>query len=578
MPSNREIRRLFNLYAELLLLHNQNERLAALLSGAAYRLRNISEEVMGLSKKELSKQFRPEIIKALDELKNTSTVEALDELVQLTPQGIFEMMRIRGLGGKKLSVLWKTAGIDSIDVLLAACKKNKLSKIPGFGVKTQQNIINAIEAYRSSKDRFHYASVAETATALVQSLQHICKTKLIELCGEVRRQSLTVNGIEILAAVSQKNMNKDALRKFLIMQSRISLKYHNTKYKHHSDIKTSFRGQEVTQAHTLDEIPVTIYHTSKDDFYYRLFLRTGNESHVQKVLNKIKGKHNYMSEEAIYKKAKLPYIVPEMREDVAEWNFNKPASSLITAEDIKGVVHNHTTWSDGIDTLTDFVHACKSRHYEYVVISDHSKNAHYAGGLKEEKVLRQMQEIDKLNKQLEAQQKSGQPFKIFKSIECDILVSGELDYANDLLQLFDLVIISVHQLLKMDEAKATKRLIKAVENPYTTILGHVSGRQLLIRPGYPLNYKKVIDACAANRVVIEVNANPYRLDIDWQHISYALNKGVMISINPDAHSIAEINNIRWGVAAARKGGLTKDHTWNAMSLKEVEQWLKKRKH
>jgi DNA polymerase (family 10) len=201
------------------------------------------------------------------------------------------------------------------------------------------------------------------------------------------------------------------------------------------------------------------------------------------------------------------------------------------------------------------------------VISDHSKNAHYAGGLKEEKVLRQMEAIDLLNKKLK-------PFHILKSIECDIRVSGELDFENSLLKQFDLVIVSIHQLLKMDEQKATKRLIKAIENPYTTILGHMTGRQLLIRPGYPVNFTKVIDACAANGVVIEINANPYRLDMDWSHVPYAMKKGVMISVNPDAHSIAEIDNIRWGVSAARKGGLTKEMCWNTMGLGEVRRWLK----
>src|SRR5687767_15823264 len=155
--------------------------------------------------------------------------------------------------------------------------------------------------------------------------------------------------------------------------------------------------------------------------------------------------------------------------------------------------------------------------------------------------------------------------------------SGELDFEPGLLKKFDMVIVSIHQLLKMDEDRATKRIIKAVENPYTTILGHMTGRQLLIRPGYPVNFKKVIDACAANRVIIEINANPYRLDMDWSHIPYALKKGVMISVNPDAHSIAEIDNIRWGVAAARKGGLTKEMTWNAMPLEKIVKWLKKNK-
>jgi DNA polymerase (family 10) len=259
-----------------------------------------------------------------------------------------------------------------------------------------------------------------------------------------------------------------------------------------------------------------------------------------------------------------------MREDLAEWHFSQKPEDLVALKDIKGVVHNHTTWSDGVDTLKDFVEACIEKGYEYTVISDHSKNAHYAGGLKEEKVLRQMKEIDALNKKVK-------PFKIFKSIECDIRVNGDLDYEEELLEQFDLVIISIHQLLKMDEEKATRRLIKAIENPYTTILGHMTGRLLLIRPGYPVNYKKVIDACAANNVVIEINANPYRLDMDWRQIPYALKKGVMISINPDAHSIKEIDNIQWGVSAARKGGLTRDKTWNAMPLKKIEQWIRNKR-
>lgn len=547
MVSNREISRLFSLYAELLLMHKKNEKLADLLSGAAYRLRNINEELVALNKAELSKLFRPEIIEVLEEIKKAGAINDLDELIQLTPSGLFEMMRIKGLGGKKLSTLWKTAKIDTIDALLDACKRNGLSEIPGFGLKTQQNIIQAIEADRTHRDRFHYATVGDFAEALVQALQKFFGTKLISLCGEVRRQTLTVPGIEIIAAVDSKEFNAKALRRFMVIQSSA-----NTE----------------TRAHTLNEIPITIYHTTRERYYHQLFIRTGSDGHVKKVLDGLGSTDEYKSEEAIYRIAKLPFVVPEMRESVAEWDFTGSEGDLITTTDIKGVIHNHTTWSDGVDSLDAFVNACKKRGYEYVAISDHSKNAHYAGGLKEEKVMQQFNEIDKLNKELK-------PFRIFKSIECDILVSGELDYDNDLLKQFDLVIVSIHQLLKMDEEKATKRLIKAVENPYTTIIGHMTGRQLLIRPGYPVNFKKVIDACAANKVVIEINANPYRLDMDWSHIPYALKKNVMISINPDAHSIAEIDNIRWGVSAARKGGLTKDMTWNAMALKNIEKWLKK---
>jgi len=547
MASNREIRRLFSLYAELLLLHGQDERLAALLSGAAYRIRRIGEEVVRLNKRDLAELFRPEIVSLIDELKKTGTIEALDELIQLTPSGLFEMMLIKGLGGKKLAVLWKVGHIDTIDALLDACKKHLITDLPGFGKKTQQNIVAAIESYRDHLDRFHYASVADSAKGLLQSLKKIFKKNEFSLCGEVRRQTTTVAGIEIITDLPQTKLNDKSLRKNLIIQS--------------------LRKGE-TNGHTLDEIPVRIYHV-KDQFAFALFKHTGNEAHVENVLKKLGGKMTYRSEEDIYKKAGLPYILPEMRENVAEWKFVRKNEELVTSEDIRGVVHNHTRWSDGVDSLKDFVMACKNRNYEYVVISDHSKNAHYAGGLKEEKVLRQMKEIDDLNKKVS-------PFRIFKSIECDILVSGELDYSPDLLRVFDLVIVSVHQLLKMDEERATKRLIKAIENPYTTILGHMTGRQLLIRPGYPVNFKKVIDACAANNVIIEINANPYRLDMDWSHIPYALSKGVMISINPDSHSIFEIDNIRWGVSAARKGGLTRDMTWNAMPLKKIEKWLRER--
>ena len=550
MGDNREISRLFNLFAELLLLHGNDERLAGLLSGAAYRIPRLNGEVLEMSKGQLKELFRPAIIGLLEELRASGTIASLDELVQLTPPGLFDMMRVRGLGGKKLSILWKKAKIDSIDALLEAAKANRLTEIPGFGAKTQANIIAGIEAYRNNATRFHFASVADTADVVVKGLQKTFKTKLVSLCGEVRRQTTTVSSIEIVAAVGIKKLSQKALGKTLIFQSS------NTK---------------VTKGHTIDEIPVTIYHVAKEKFYEELFRLTGSEAHVTKVRNKIKARQRFASEQAIYTAAKLPFIVPELREDIAEWNFTRRKGTLVELSDIKGVVHNHTDWSDGVDSLPDFVNACKQKGFEYTVISDHSKNAHYAGGLKEEKVLRQLEQIDLLNRKVK-------PFRIFKSIECDIKVSGELDYNDSLLKQFDLVIVSIHQLLKMDEEKATRRLIKAIENPFTTILGHMTGRQLLIRPGYPVNFTKVIDACAANQVVIEINANPYRLDMDWSHIPYALNKGVMISIDPDAHSIAEIDNIRWGVSAARKGGLTKAMTWNAMSRDEITRWLKRNKN
>jgi DNA polymerase (family X) len=543
MISNKEIRRLFILYAELLQLHEQDDKLAKTLSGASYYTRRIRQDIISLGKAEIAKLFRPPIAKLVTELQKTGTIAALDGLIQLTPAGLFELMRIKGLGGKKLAVIWHAMKIDTMEGLLKACQKNKLSRIPGFGAKTESNIIKAIESYTSHRDHFRYGAIADAAENLVAHLQKLGKTKMVSLCGDIRRKTTTLARIEILSA---RKFTAASLKKYMIVQS-------STKFE--------------TKGITVDEFPVTVYHTTAKDFYTGLFERTGHENHVKKVLDRIKGKLTVNSEEAIYSKAKLPFVVPEMREDNAEWNFKGKSEDLVKLEDIKGVVHNHTTYSDGVDSLPDFVQACVDKGFEYAVISDHSKNAHYAGGLKEEKVLRQFKEIDALNKKIK-------PFHIFKSIECDIRVSGDLDYETSLLKKFDLLIVSIHQLLKMEEEKATKRLIKAIENPYTTILGHMTGRMLLIRRGYPVNFKKVIDACAANGVVIEINTNPYRLDMDWSHIPYALSKGVMISVNPDAHSIKEIDNIRWGIAAARKGGLTKDMTWNAMGLKEIDKWLK----
>lgn len=548
MISNSEIGRIFSLYAELLLVHQQDERLSDLLSGAAYRLRRMDTGVLRMENAALRKLFHPAIVTLLQELSKSASLSGLDELMQVTPAGLFDMMRIKGLGGKKLGILWNVAKIDDVKDLLAAAEAGRLAKISGFGVKTEKNIIAAIEELNSNTQQFHYADVADVAESLVIQLQKVFREEKITLCGDVRRHSTTVSSIDILVPIPQKIFVHQNLKKYLIRP---------------------VSDGEVTTAHTLDEVPVRVYHTTPALYYNELFIRTGNEEHVKKVKALLKGKRNYSSEEAIYKAAKLPFISPELREDVAEWASVTAGKPLVELADIKGVVHNHSTWSDGVDSLPDFVHACKEKNYEYVVISEHSKNAHYAGGLKPDQVLRQMEAIDTLNEKLA-------PFKIFKSIECDICVSGELDYGPNLLKQFDLVIVSIHQQLKMDERKATRRLIKAIENPYTTILGHMTGRQLLVRPGYPVDFKKVIDACAANKVVIEINANPYRLDMDWSHIPYALKKGVMISVNPDAHSIHEIDNIRWGICAARKGGLTKEMVWNALPLKKVQAWLKRK--
>jgi DNA polymerase (family X) len=249
----------------------------------------------------------------------------------------------------------------------------------------------------------------------------------------------------------------------------------------------------------------------------------------------------------------------------------KNIPTLIQPSDIRGIIHSHSTWSDGSNSIEEMAAACIKKGLEYLVISDHSKSAFYANGLNEERIIAQQQLIDDLNKKIA-------PFRIFKSIECDILNDGSLDYGNDVLSSFDLVITSVHSNLKMTEEKAMTRLLKAIENPYTTILGHMTGRLLLSRPGYPVDHVRIIEACKANKVVIELNAHPRRLDMDWRFIRNAVSQGVLISIDPDAHAIDGYDDNRYGVLAAQKGGLSKEQNLSSFSLTDFEKYISKKKN
>jgi len=319
---------------------------------------------------------------------------------------------------------------------------------------------------------------------------------------------------------------------------------------------------------------VDIVCVEKRYFYEELFRQTGSDEHTKAVLERINDELDQpVNEEMIYIKAGLEFMKPELREGdtFIEKAANNKLPQLISYNDLKGTLHNHSTWSDGVHTIEEMALYCRDTlKLEYLGMCDHSKSAFYAKGLSIERVLQQQEEIDHLNKKLDG-------FKIFKGIESDILNDGSLDYPDEILKKFDFIVASVHSNLKMDEEKATARIIKAVENPHTTILGHPTGRLLLSRKGYPIDYKKVIDACAANNVVIEINANPFRLDLDWRWHQYALEKGVWLSVNPDAHRKEGFLDMHFGILAARKGGLTKDMCLNALSLAEITQVFEKKR-
>ncbi|RZM07886.1 MAG: DNA polymerase/3'-5' exonuclease PolX, partial [Pedobacter sp.] len=307
-------------------------------------------------------------------------------------------------------------------------------------------------------------------------------------------------------------------------------------------------------------LKIVLHVVPKEDFYLQWFKHTGNDEHVSAVL-KLAGIGPFQDEHEIYQRAGLPFIEPELREGLNEIQLaqENKLPNLIEYENLKGSLHNHSTWSDGVHTLEEMARYCKDHlQLEYLGICDHSKSAFYANGLNEQRVFGQHQEIDSLNARLA-------PFRIFKGIESDILSDGSLDYPDEILKTFDFVVASVHSNHRMTEEKATARLIKAIENSYTTILGHPTGRLLLSRKGYPIDYAKVIDACAANNVVIEINANPLRLDLDWRWHRYALEKG------------EGFHDMRYGILAARKGGVSAKNCLNAYTLEEISQYFSNKK-
>lgn len=528
--------------AQLMELHDENLFKIKSIANAAFKLGKSDIDLKGKSLQELEniEGIGKGIATKIVELQNSGSLKELDELEAITPAGVIDMLDVKGIGPKKVAQLWRELEIESVGELLYACNENRLITLKGFGAKTQEQVKKQIEFHQINRGKFHYAAVEEFAFELVKLLKKRYHTQLVSLTGEMRRKCEIIDKIEILIATEKEVSIEDI-------------------------------GNP-------SNIKIELIRCSENQFYSKLFETTGTIVHLNevqsskfKVQSEVGNKH-FISEEEMYSDYHLQYIEPELREGLNEVDLAREHKipKLIELSDLRGILHNHSTYSDGHNTLKEMAEYCKELGYEYLGICDHSQSAFYANGLKPERVLEQHAEIGQLNKHLF-------PFKIFKGIESDILNSGALDYSDDILKTFDFVVASVHSNLKMNEEKATERLIKAIENPYTTILGHPTGRLLLSRPGYPIDHKKVIDACAANGVVIELNAHPYRLDIDWRWIPYCLEKGVKISINPDAHEKQGYHDMYYGTCVARKGMLTKEMCFNALTLEEMTSYFEKKK-
>ncbi|TKC06517.1 DNA polymerase/3'-5' exonuclease PolX [Pedobacter polaris] len=552
---NKPISRTLRLLSQLMELHEENPFKIKSVANAAFKIDKLPFPIAQKPKEEIDKidGIGKSIAAKITELLETGTILELEDILLRTPPGIVEMLSIKGIGPKKIATIWHELQIENVGELYYACNENRLIEAKGFGLKTQEEIKKVIEFKMAANGKFLYAHVEGTINQLYTDLSlwlnKVDDHSLLGVAGDFRRLNEIVEEAVFIIGTDQMESTIHQISTFI-------------------DLEFKDIDENTFAAHTESGLHVRLFVVPKTDFYINYFKQTGSKKHVDEVLN-LAGNGPFISEEEIYSKAGLDFTAPELREGLNEIELasKHQLPNLITFEDLKGSLHNHSDWSDGVHTLEEMALYCKDNlNLEYLGICDHSKSAFYAKGLNEQRVYAQHLQIDELNAKLA-------PFKIFKGIESDILYDGSLDYSDEILKTFDFVVASVHSNLKMDEEKATSRLIKAIENPYTTILGHPTGRLLLSRKGYDIDYKKVIDACAANHVVIEINANPLRLDLDWRWHRYALEKGVLLSINPDAHRKEGFHDMRFGTMVARKGGLIAEKCLNAFSLSEIMNYF-----
>lgn len=541
----------FALLSKLMDIHGENSFKSRTYSIAAYNIEQL-DSVLSTMPRDVIPTLRGmngSVGQKVMEMLDTGKLSSLEEILAATPPGVIEMLQVKGLGPKKIHTIWKEMEIESLGELLYACHENRLTRFKGFGAKTQQNIQEGIEYYLQNQGHYLYAEMETLFPQIDGYLKKLFGADKVAVTADYLRQDLTLEELtfEVMADVAAaKPKFHSAQPPELLEETESTLLY---KLKNGLKLRLNLG---------LDPLPA------------RLFGSTGSADFVKTFLAKfaIPTDIEGVDDREIFNRAGVPYIPPFLRDDASILSsFNETtAVALIQTNEIKGIIHSHSTWSDGTNSLEEMAVACIQKGFEYLVISDHSKAAAYAKGLSEERIIEQHKQIDELNKKL-------YPFRIFKSIECDILTDGTLDYSDEVLASFDLVIASIHSNLKMTEEKAMARLLRAISNPYVRILGHPTGRLLLSRKGYPVNHEVLIDACAAQGVVLEINAHPRRLDLDWKWVAKARAKGVLLSINPDAHSIEGYDDIKYGVLAAQKGLLTKEGNLSSFTRDEFVKFI-----
>nr|WP_249816544.1 PHP domain-containing protein [Bradyrhizobium sp. 159] len=481
----------------------------------------------------------------ITKLYRTGTHPSLEKLRKEIPAGVLELLTVPGLRPEKVLKLYKDLGITSLSELETAAEQDRIKKAKGLGAALQTKIVENLAIAKSGKGRLHLhraAALLEHATDSLRKARP--ELKRLSIAGDFRRGCELVADLAIVA---------EAAGSGSVIESG-GLQVHLADRKHFGAALLHATGSPVH----LDQLRALA-----DKKGMRLEpdgLHKGRSVVAE-------------TEEDIYRALGLPFIAPELREGRGEIEraLKKKLPRLVTDQDLRGILHCHTDASDGTETLETMAKATLKRGFEYFGVADHSQSAHYAGGLSLEQIKEQHRQAERLNR------KFGKDFRILRGIESDILADGSLDYPDEVLDGFDFVVASIHGRFRLDRKAQTERLLRAVANPYTTIVGHMTGRQLQRRPGYEIDVEKVLRACAKHDVAVEINAHPWRLDLDWRWHQAALKYGCMLSINPDAHSIAELDHMHWGVEMARKGGVPAERVLNAMPLADIERYLRHRR-
>jgi DNA polymerase (family 10) len=506
-------------------------------------------------------------------LVTTGELPFYEELRKKTPPGLFDILRIQGLGPRRVKQLYDQLGIDTLDKLAQACESGKVAKLKGMGAKTQQKILEGIQSLRQMGSRVRLDEALELASRLIDGLRKASGIIRMELCGSLRRRRETIRDIDILISSDTPGP---------IMEHFVSLPG-VTQVIAHGPTKSSIVVQGDGRLFMNADLRIV----SDEQFPFALHYFTGSKEHNiamrQRAIHyglklneyELAGPDRRIScrdEADLFRALDLAYVPPELRENTGEMEAAAEGElpNLIELDDIKGVFHCHTTYSDGHNSVEEMARAAQALGLKYLGLADHSQSLTVANGLSPERVRRQQAEIDAVNKRLKG-------FKIFKGTECDILADGRLDYDDNLLATFDYVVASVHSHFKQSREEMTARIVRAIRNPHVTMLGHATGRLLMRREGYPVDLEAVLQAAAECGTMIEINSHPQRLDLDWIHCKRAKALGVKLVINPDAHSAGEIGLYRFGVDVARRGWLERSDVFNTKSLAEVTKALTARK-